>query len=345
MSETAWSEPRGQKVARRLKTVPLAFVGLVLVTALLPVLLVGAFFVDVFRWAFRRKTWMAMRLVLFLWIYLLIDVAGILGLFGIWLGCGFGHDRERMVDWTWHFQQLWIGWFFGIVRVLLGLKVEVEGEECLRPGPVIVFIRHASIVDNLLPSVFIAARERIHLRYVLKRELLSEPCLDIAGQRLPNYFVRRDTGEEIERRRVQALAEGMGPEDGFLLYPEGTRFTPERRDRALEKIAERDPARARRLARIEYLLPPKAGGVLAVLDGAPGTDVVMMAHQGFDGMRLISDIWDGELAGRVIRMRFTRIPASEIPAGRDERVEWLDNVWLEMDDWIGSKMEGEAKAS
>ena len=345
MSETAWREPRGQKVARRLKTVPLAFVGLVLVTALLPVLLVGAFFVDLFRWAFRRKTWMAMRLVLFLWIYLLIDVAGILGLFGIWLGCGFGHDRERMVDWTWHFQQLWIGWFFGIVRVLLGLKVEVEGEECLRPGPVIVFIRHASIVDNLLPSVFIAARERIHLRYVLKRELLSEPCLDIAGQRLPNYFVRRDTGEEIERRRVQALAEGMGPEDGFLLYPEGTRFTPERRDRALEKIAERDPARARRLARIEYLLPPKAGGVLAVLDGAPGTDVVMMAHQGFDGMRLISDIWDGELAGRVIRMRFTRIPASEIPAGRDERVEWLDNVWLEMDDWIGSKMEGEAKAS
>ena len=345
MSETAWSEPRGQKVARRLKTVPLAFVGLVLVTALLPVLLVGAFFVDLFRWAFRRKTWMAMRLVLFLWIYLLIDVAGILGLFGIWLGCGFGHDRERMVDWTWHFQQLWIGWFFGIVRVLLGLKVEVEGEECLRPGPVIVFIRHASIVDNLLPSVFIAARERIHLRYVLKRELLSEPCLDIAGPRLPNYFVRRDTGEEIERRRVQALAEGMGPEDGFLLYPEGTRFTPERRDRALEKIAERDPARARRLARIEYLLPPKAGGVLAVLDGAPGTDVVMMAHQGFDGMRLISDIWDGELAGRVIRMRFTRIPASEIPAGRDERVEWLDNVWLEMDDWIGSKMEGEAKAS
>jgi len=345
VSETAWSEPRGQKVARRLKTIPLILVGLVVVTALLPVLLVGSFFVDLFRWAFRRKTWMAMRLVLFLWIYLLIDVAGILGLFGIWLGCGFGHDRERMVDWTWHFQQLWIGWFFGIVRVLLGLKVEVEGEECLRPGPVIVFIRHASIVDNLLPSVFIAARERIHLRYVLKRELLSEPCLDIAGQRLPNYFVRRDTGEEIERRRVQALAEGMGPEDGFLLYPEGTRFTPERRDRALEKISERDPARARRLARIEYLLPPNAGGVLAVLDGAPGTDVVMMAHQGFDGMRLISDIWDGELAGRVIRMRFTRIPASEIPAGRDERVEWLDNVWLEMDDWIGSKMEGEAKAS
>ena len=339
MSETAWSEPRGQKVARRLKTIPLILVGLVLVTALLPVLLVGAFFVDLFRWATKRSTWMAMRLVLFLWIYLAGDTVGILSLFGVWVLSGFGRNRERMLDWTWRFQQLWVGFFFDVVRLLLGLRVEVEGEECVRPGPVIVLIRHASIVDNLLPSVFVAARERIRLRYVLKRELLSEPCLDIAGQRLPNYFVRRDTGEEIERQRVQALAEGMGPEDGFLLYPEGTRFTPERRIRALEKIAERDPARAERLAGVKYLLPPKAGGLLAVLEGAPDTDVVVLAHQGFDGMRLISDIWAGELAGRVIRVRMTRIPADDIPAGRDERVAWLDSVWAEMDRWVASQMD------
>ncbi len=339
MSETAWSEPRGQKVARRLKTIPLILVGLVLVTALLPVLLVGAFFVDLFRWATKRSTWMAMRLVLFLWIYLAGDTVGILSLFGVWVLSGFGRNRERMLDWTWRFQQLWVGFFFDVVRLLLGLRVEVEGEECVRPGPVIVLIRHASIVDNLLPSVFVAARERIRLRYVLKRELLSEPCLDIAGQRLPNYFVRRDTGEEIERQRVQALAEGMGPEDGFLLYPEGTRFTPERRVRALEKIAERDPARAERLAGVKYLLPPKAGGLLAVLEGAPDTDVVVLAHQGFDGMRLISDIWAGELAGRVIRVRMTRIPADDIPAGRDERVAWLDSVWAEMDRWVASQMD------
>ena len=338
MSATAWREPRGQKVARRLKTISVVFVGLVLVTALLPVLLVGAFFVDLFRWVARRRTWMAMRLVLFLWIYLAGDTFGILSLFGVWVLSGFGHDRERLLDWTWRFQQLWVGFFFDVVRVLLGLKVEVEGQECVRPGPVIVLIRHASIVDNLLPSVFVAARERIRLRYVLKRELLSEPCLDIAGQRLPNYFVRRDTGEEAERERVRELAEGMGPEDGFLLYPEGTRFTPERRERAIAKIAERDPARAERVSRINHLLPPKVGGLLAVLDGAPGTDVVILAHQGFDGMRLISDIWAGELAGRVIRVRLRRIPAAEIPAGREERVAWLDSVWAEMDEWVGNRM-------
>ena len=340
MSETAWREPRGQKVARRVKSITLIFVGLVLVTALLPVLLVGAFFVDLVRWATKRRTWMAVRLVLFLWVYLAGDAVGILSLFAVWVLSGFGRDRDRMLDWTWRFQQLWVGFFFDVVRVLLGLKVEVEGEECVRPGPVIVLIRHASIVDNLLPSVFVANRERIRLRYVLKRELLSEPCLDIAGQRLPNYFVRRDTGEEAERERVRQLAEGMGPDDGFLLYPEGTRFTPERRERAIEKIAERDPDRAERVSGIRHLLPPKVGGLLAVLEGAPGTDVVVLAHQGFDGMRLISDIWAGELAGRVIRVRMTRIPASEIPEGRDERVEWLDGVWAEADRWVGEQMEG-----
>jgi len=339
VSETAWKEPRGQKVARRLKSITLIFLGLVLVTALLPVLLVGAFFVDLFRWLTKRSTWMAMRLVLFLWIYLAGDAFGICALFAVWVLSGFGHDRERLLDWTWRFQQLWVGFFFDVVRLLLGLKVEVEGEECVRPGPVIVLIRHASIVDNLLPSVFVAKRERIRLRYVLKRELLSEPCLDIAGQRLPNYFVRRDTGEEAERERVRELAEGMGPDDGFLLYPEGTRFTPERRRRAIEKIAERDPARAERVSAIENLLPPKVGGLLAVLEGAPGTDVVVLAHQGFDGMRLISDIWAGELAGRVIRVRMTRIPAADIPEGRDERVEWLDEVWADADRWVGARME------
>lgn len=345
MSGAAWREPRATRVARRLKTIPVRFAALVVVTVLLPLLLAGALVVDLYRWATSRSTWMAARLVLFLWIYLAGDVVGILLLFGAWLLSGFGRSRERLLGWTWQIQQLWVGFFFDVVRRLLGLRVEVEGGECVRPGPVIVLIRHASIVDNLLPSVFVAARERIHLRYVLKRELLSEPCLDIAGQRLPNYFVQRETGEKVERERVRALAEGMGPDDGFLLYPEGTRFTPARRDRALEKIAEKDPARAARLAPIRHLLPPKPGGVLAVLDGAPGTDVVVMAHQGFDGMRLISDIWDGELTGRVICVRFTRIPASGIPAGRDRRVEWLDNVWLEMDEWVGSKMEGGAASA
>ena len=49
MEESADREPRGSKVARRLKTVPPYILGLIVVTALLPLLLVGALLVDIFR--------------------------------------------------------------------------------------------------------------------------------------------------------------------------------------------------------------------------------------------------------------------------------------------------------
>ena len=340
MEENADREPRGSKVARRLKTIPPVVIGLVLVTALLPLLLIGALLVDVFRAITSRKPFMALRLVAFLWIYLLAENAGLLALLGVWVLCGFGHNKARMLDWTWRFQQRWAGVLLGAVKLLFGLRIVDEGAECLRPGPVIVLIRHASIVDNLLPSALVAARERVRLRYVLKRELLSEPCLDVAGQRLPNYFVRRDTGEEVERQRIGQLASGMGSEDGLLLYPEGTRFTAERRQRALEKISERDPERAARLEPIEYLLPPKVGGLLAVLSQAPQADVVLMIHQGFDGLRLISDIWGGALVNRTINVRFTRVPSDQIPSEREQQVEWLDALWLDADRWVASKANG-----
>ena len=331
------SEPRGQKVVRRLKTIPPIMIGLVLVTALLPLLLIGAILVDLFRAITQRKPTMALRLVAFLWIYLATDTLGLITLFALWLLSGFGSNRTMMLNSTWRFQQLWVRVLLGSVKLLFGLRIIDEGAECLTPGPVIVLIRHASIVDNLLPSALVAARERVRLRYVLKRELLSEPCLDVAGQRLPNYFVRRDTGEEIERERIGQLASGMGSEDGFLLYPEGTRFTAERRQRALEKIGERDPQRAARLEPIEYLLPPKVGGLLAVLEQAPEADIVLMIHQGFDGLRLISDIWGGALVGRVINVRFTRVPHDQIPPARDDQVAWLDELWLEADRWVAMK--------
>lgn len=337
MEERADREPRASKLARRLRTIPAVVVGLVLVTALLPLLLIGALLVDIYRAITQRKPWMALRLVAFLWIYLLAENAGLLALLAVWVLCGFGHSEARMLDWTWRFQQRWAGVLLGAVKLLFGLRIVDEGAQCLRPGPVIVLIRHASIVDNLLPSALVAARERIRLRYVLKRELLAEPCLDVAGQRLPNYFVRRDTGEQVERQRIGELARAMGSEDGLLLYPEGTRFTAERRQRALEQIAERDQARAARLEPIEYLLPPKVGGLLAVLEQAPQADVVLLIHQGFDGLRLISDIWGGALVNRTINVRFTRIANDEIPSSREQQVEWLDGLWLEADRWVAAK--------
>lgn len=337
-------ESRGRVAARRARTVPPVVLGLLVATVLLPLLLVVAVVVDLARWLAHRTPWMAVRLLLFLWVYLAAETVGLAALLGLWLAAGLGRREAWMAGWTWRFQQVWAGWQFRAVRGLFGLRLDVEGREALRPAPVIVLIRHASIVDNLLPSVLVAREARIHLRYVLKRELLSDPCLDVAGKRLPNYFVRRGTGEAAERENVRRLATGLGPDDGVLLYPEGTRFTTARRAAALAAIAERDPERAARLEPLERLLPPKPGGVLAVLDGAPEADVVLLAHHGFDGLRLVSDIWAGRLVGRRIGVRLTRVPRAAIPDDPDGRLRWLDAAWLDMDAWVGAALRGAGAA-
>ncbi len=335
-------ETRAETILRRLRTIPPLVLGLVLVTALLPLLLIAGLAIDAVRRVAFGVPPTAARLVLFLWAYLAAEVGGLAALAVLWLASLGGRRRAWMLERTWRFQQLWAGVLLGAVRVLFGLRLEVEGDDAVAPGPVIVLVRHASIVDNLLPANLVSRPHGIHLRYVLKRELLSDPCLDVAGRRLPNYFVRRGTGEAQEVERVRALAGGLGAEEGVLIYPEGTRFTPARRDRAIARIAQRDAGLAARAERLRHLLPPRLGGVGALLDGAPDADVVVIAHHGFDGLRLISDIWRGGLVGLAVRVRVTRVARSAVPEEEGARAAWLYDVWQDVDDWLGERFAGAA---
>jgi 1-acyl-sn-glycerol-3-phosphate acyltransferase len=220
----------------------------------------------------------------------------------------------------------------------------VDGLEVASPGPVLVFMQHASMPDTLLPTNFITRRFGIQLRFVVKRELLVDPCLDIAGHWLPNYFVDRgatDPAQEVAR--IKALADELGPSDGVLIYPEGTRFTREKQGRAIAKLREGDPAIFALAERLRHVLPPRLGGPLALLDGDAQADVVFVAHHGFGGFGSMSRIWRGAMVRRTIRMAFWRVPRAEIPAEPDARVRWLYDHWHRMDAWMAER-EGEGEA-
>lgn len=337
-----WVHPAARREAlrRRAVTVPALWLALVAYTVALVVLLPLALIVDVVRRVASGRRPVALRLALVGWAYLLAEAAGLVALAAIWLTAGRrGTARERrLLERTYAVQRWWARSLFRAVTAAFGLRWSVSGAEEVAPGPVIVLMRHASIVDTLVPSVFVAAPHSMRLRYVLKRELLRDPCLDVAGNRLPNCFVDRGGERSAEEvARVRALAEGLGPRDGVLIYPEGTRFSSDRLARIMGRMKQSDPGRAEHFAALRCVLPPRRGGTLALLDAAPGADVVVCVHHGLDGLARIGDVWSGSLVGRRIEVSFRRIPREQVPAGPD-RIEWLDELWRGLDGWVAARV-------
>lgn len=330
-------QSRREKVSRRLRTIPAMVVGFTLTTALMPVLLLGLGAYDLVRAIGGRGRFAAVRLVLFGWVYMLVDVIGVASVFCFWLVSGFGRRRARYVSLTYGLQGWWASTLLGAMRAIFRVGLEVEGDQVVVPGPIILMMRHASLADTVLPSVLVLRRHGLRLRYVLKRELLWDPALDLAGNAMPNYFLdRRSTDPAAEVEHVRALGVGLGESDGVLIYPEGTRFTPEKRERALEILRKRFPHLVERAEALRGVLAPRLAGVLALLDA--GTDVVVCTHVGFDGFSHVKRLWQGGLVGVKIKVAFWRISARDIPAGEAERTDWLFAQWRLVDDWVGSHL-------
>ena len=339
--------PLSDRIVRRVRGITLEVLAFILVTALLPVLLCGAALLDLALWLARRKPWVGVRLSTFAWWFLFGEMRAMVMLLAIWIVTGgpFGLDSLRRRILLYRLRVRWASSHLGGIRVLFGLRFEIEGLEVAGPGPVTIMMRHASIIDNMLPDTLVARTHGLGLRFVIKRELQMIPTIDIGGRWVPTNFVQRGSVDSAgEVARLRALAFDLHGGEGILIYPEGTRFTPVKLKRAKEIVRERQPELAPRADRLQNLLPPRLGGPLALIDEAPDADVVFCGHVGFDGFQHISDIWAGQLVGSVIGVRFWRVPAAEIPAGEGARVEWLYHHWLAMDEWIGERRRDPAVA-
>jgi 1-acyl-sn-glycerol-3-phosphate acyltransferase len=311
------------------------------IQALAPVLVVLLGFHDLVR----RNGLASLRLLGLAWVFLLAELVGVGVAVVLWLRHTVqpGRDPDCFLEDNYRLQRWWAQLLLGAGARLLRLRLRVEGDAQAVPGPVVVLMRHTSIVDTILPVVFLGARHGLRLRYVLKSELQLDPCLDIVGHRLPNCFVNRAGETEREVAAVGRMADGLGPRDGALIYPEGTRFDPGKLARAQAKLAELDPELHAMSLRLRRVLPPRPGGALAILEHAlpQGADVVIFAHKGLERLVRLHDVLSGKAVGTEVCLRLWRIPGSEVPAGRQERLRWLFERWEEVDAFAG---EGEASA-
>lgn len=315
---------------RRLLTLPLLFLTTALVTLGLPLWWLLAFCVSLLFPAARA----APRVLLFLTTFLWCEVLGVLAAAWLWLRYGLRYDpdsRQRFLAANFRLQLWWAGSLERAAAWLFRLRFDVEGADDLGGDGVIMLPRHCSIGDTLIPIVFYCAAQDRRLRYVLKRELLFDPCLDIVGNRLRNYFVDRsaqDSGREVEG--IQALAEDLPSDQGILIYPEGTRFSAAKRQALLARLASRDPQLAARAAAWDRLLPPRSAGPLGLLLANPGRDVVFCAHTGFEGSASFATLFNGSWLDTSVKVRFWRIPHAELPRDRDALRTFLYEQWDRM---------------
>lgn len=313
---------------RRVITVSIYVLAWMLVSVLSPIWIVIALLVGLVR----RRSFVILRLLIFAWFYFALEIIALVLVAGIFLVHRSGEARDSRL---YALQARWATANLSAAQWLLGLDIEVDGAEHAVPGPSILLVRHASILDTLLPCAYVQRPYDFRVRYVLKQELLFDPCLDIVGNALPNYFVDRSGNTAAELDGIRLLAENLGT-DGLLMFPEGTRFSQEKREKALQRL-ERDGSaylpRARALTRV---LPPKPGGVLALLGALPGVDCVFFAHSGLESFAKIKDLLSGEVVGSTVRVQLWRVDAKDIPESDADRIGWLYAQWAKVDAFVGN---------
>src|SRR5262249_12914587 len=55
---------------------------------------------------------------------------------------------------------------------------------------------------------------------------------------------------------------------------------------------------------------------------------------GLDDLITVGDIWRALPMEQLLRARWWRVPAAEVPRGRDDVVRWLYDLWEHIDAWI-----------
>jgi 1-acyl-sn-glycerol-3-phosphate acyltransferase len=314
-------------------TIPAFFAGWFFGTLTWPFLVPAVAVFDLFA---RRKLTVA-RALLMAYVFITVEVISI---------CVIGYltlVKSRLSEERWlQAHNKLVGWWarvqFDWARRIFGLKVSVEGAEVLAEAPYMMFVRHVSVIDNLLPAVFAVDGHGVRLRWVLNFFLLRDPCIDILGHRLNCCFVRGATQQSPrEISRIRQMASDLQPAEGIVIYPEGTLFSPEKQERMLQRIARgRDEELAEFAAELKNTLPPRLGGTVALLELRPDLDVVFCSHSGLENSLDKASIIAGGLNGQHIRIKFWRVKAADIPRERAELRRWLFKQWRKVDAYVSA---------
>ena len=286
-----------------------------------------------------------LRVLRVLWIallYLTLESLLLLVMGVLWLSAGFGRRLRTAYFEGVHYDlvQLVMWLCFREGRRVARLRIETEGPtpDAFPGSPILVCCRHAGPADSFTLIHTLMDWYGREPRVVLKDTLAWDPAIDVLLRRIPARFIspqpKQGAGEAFEEQ-IAELATGLDANDAFVIFPEGGNFTEQRRLKAIARLRSLGlAAMADRAEAMVHVLAPRPGGLLAALDAAPEADVVLVAHTGLDHLASVADLWRALPLDKVITMRWWRVSRADIPATREERIEWLFGWWEQVDEWI-----------
>jgi 1-acyl-sn-glycerol-3-phosphate acyltransferase len=283
-----------------------------------------------------------------LWVailHLVMESLMLLELFGLWIASGFGWKIRAPYFERIHYDivETYLSVFYREARRVLRLSIDVDGPtpDAFPGEPLLVCSRHAGPGDSFILLHALMNWYRREPRVVLRDTLAWDPAVDVILNRLPSRFISPAPGaggDDVERE-IAALATDLDANDAFVIFPEGGNFTPRRRVRAIESLRRRGHvSMADRAEKLQHVLAPKPGGVLAALEAAPEeADILMVAHTGLDHLLTLADLWRALPMDKTITMQWWRIDREEIPTDRDAQIDWLFSWWEHIDGWIAAR--------
>ncbi len=330
------------KIARRLLLGPALIAVVVLAVATLPVVVLVAAFVS----RYVPGKWRILRIIWFLFLYLLVDAASLLILFLLWVFSGFGWRMDSPGFESVHYRIL--GWMlrrvvasakftFKLTLVREGPRPRTVGKDERRPA--LVLSRHAGPGDSMLLMDALTNGYSRRPRIVLKEFLQWDPAIDVILNRLPCAFVPEGRKGAPVVEAIREIAADLGPDDAFVIFPEGGNYSRRRHLRSIDKLREMGrPDLAERAAGLKNTLPPRSTGVMAALEAAPPkSDVFFVGHAGLEAFVGIGDIWRGMPMDTRVAVKIWPCPAETIPPP-GEQEKWLYDMWAEIDGWITERL-------
>lgn len=351
---------------RRLILAPLVVVAAVALLSVTPIsLLIALALTSLVPGRFRLP-----RVLWLVTVYLVWDAVLVVVLFLLWIASGFGWKLRTptFVDLHYRVGALALRVLLMIFSRVLRLEMVAAGAadpatdpevrlansdsnvvsaraafvELFSSGsPLIVASRHGGPGDSfiLIHTLFNGVHRRP--RIVLKDTLQWDPAIDILLNRVPTRFItptgfggKRGGGAGVEQR-IGELAQGLGPDDALVIFPEGGQVSATRRRHRIDKLRRAGRLElAARAEELRHVMPPQPGGVHAALQATPDSDMILIGHTGLDQLLTLGDIWRELPMDKRIIMRAWRVPHHQIPTDREALAAWLFDWFEHIDAWI-----------